>query len=364
MPAVSLWKGVIMEFFSPGRTEIIGNHTDHQLGRVIASSVRPGIHASAVPACGSEIVINSDGFSQIHISLSDLSPREAERGTAAALCRGMASSMRRCGFELGAFTADVHSELRPGGGLSSSAAFTLLIGRIISGLFNGGSAEGVTLARCAQQAENEYFGKPCGLMDQLACAAGGGVYIDFFNGDIVPLNIDFRSMGLILCLTDTGGSHDALTDSYAAIPADMHAVAASLGVNYLGEADPRAFFSMPKRGDIQYTRALHFFEENERVSLMKKAIESSDRDSCIRLINESGRSSEENLKNIVTSKGGSALERGLLLSRRLLEGTGAWRVHGGGFAGCVQALLPEEAFPSYKSEMEKEFGVGSCFDIM
>ncbi len=353
-----------MKIFVPGRTEIIGNHTDHQLGRVIASAVKPGMTANCHRIDSAIAKVRSDGRKPMIVGLSNLSPREKEQGSTAALIRGMCCAIAKRGYKVGGFKAEVRSELRSGGGLSSSAAFCVLIGRIVSELYNGGCIDPVTLARCAQEAENIHFGKPSGLMDQVACAVGKAVYIDFLTDEIVPIDCDFAGMGLTLCLTDTGGSHAGLTADYAAIRSDMNAVAAAYGRDVLAYVNQDEFLAKGYSDEGAYLRALHFFEENERVPLMKAAMEKGDRDECLRLMNLSGRSSEEKLRNIRCDAGDDRLEKGLELSAKLLEGKGAWRVHGGGFAGCVQALVPTEYFDEYKKAMEATFGLNSCFRIM
>ena len=265
----------------------------------------------------------------------------------------------------GGFNAEIRTTLPAGSGLSSSAAYTVLIGKILSELFNDGKVDPVVIARAAQQSENKYFGKPCGLMDQLTCSLGHTVYVDFHTNEIEPVQADFHSMGLTLCLTDTGGSHAGLDTSYARIPADMVYIANLFDKGVLGDVDPEEFRRKgwdPANRPVR--RAMHFFNENERVPLMRDALKRGDGATYMRLMNESGRSSEELLNNIITSAtGDTKLAQGLDRSRKLLEGKGAWRVHGGGFAGCVQALMPTDYFPTYKEDMEKAFGGGSCREI-
>lgn len=353
-----------MKIFVPGRTEIIGNHTDHQLGRVIASAVKPGMTAVCEKTADSIAKVRSDGRRPMLVDLSDTRPVKKEEGTTLALIRGMACALKKRGYKLGGFTADVRSELRSGGGLSSSAAFCVLMGRIISELYNGGEIDPVTLARCAQEAENIHFAKPSGLMDQLACAIGKAVYIDFATEEIVPLDCDFAAMGLTLCLTDTGGSHAGLTEDYAAIRRDMNAVAAAYGKEVLRYVNPEEFKTKGFDDPGAALRAEHFFEENERVPLMREAMAKGDREACLKYMNLSGRSSEAKLRNIHCDAGDDRLEKGIELSAKLLEGKGAWRVHGGGFAGCVQALVPTDYFKDYARAMDASFGLNSCFKIM
>ena len=352
-------------FFAPGRTELAGNHTDHQKGRVLASAVDKGIHAEVEPNYDNIVRIRSEGFEDMEINLFDLDVHPEEFGSSTALVRGVASAMFDLDARFGGFNAVLRSDLSSGSGLSSSAAFAVLIARIFNGLYNNNELEPKAIAQLAQQAENLHFGKPCGLMDQLACALGKAVYVDFLTGDIQPVSADFGRMGLTLCLTDTGGSHAGLDTSYARIPADMRYIASFFGKELLGQVDPADFFSKKwDTTDRPVRRAKHFFDENERVPKMRDALIAGNGEEYMRLMNESGRSSEKLLTNIVTSvTDDRKLENGLNLSAKLLDGVGAWRVHGGGFAGCVQALMPSEYFAHYKTEMERSFGAGSCREL-
>ena len=348
--------------FTPGRTELAGNHTDHQNGRVLAAAIDRGISADFEANGGKVVHIQSSETGPFELRLDHLSPRTAEFGTSKALVRGVIAAFYELGLKIGGFDAVIRSALPIGVGLSSSAAFSVLIGKILNELFNGGEVDPVVIARAAQSAENTFFGKPCGLMSQLTCALGKTIYVDFADNSVEPVVADFEGMGLTLCLTDTGGSHADLSTSYARIPADMVYVANLFDKGVLGDVDPQAFLAKgwdPANRPVR--RAMHFFEENARVPLMRDALKNRDGAAYMRLMNESGRSSEELLNNIVTSAtGDTKLEQGLALSRKLLEGRGAWRVHGGGFAGCVQALMPTDYFPVYKEEMEREFGAGTC----
>lgn len=353
------------EIFVPGRTELAGNHTDHQLGRGLASAIEQGLLAR-FEANGTELIrVRSEGFEPFEIKTGQLSVRTSEFGQPQALVRGVAAAYKELGLDLGGFDAVITSTLPSGVGLSSSAAFAVLIGKILNELFNGGTLGPVVVARAAQQAENRHFGKPCGLMSQLVCALGHTVYADFFTNEVEPLRADFASMGLTLCLTDTGGSHAGLDTSYARIPADMTYIANLFDKGALGEVDPEQFRSQgwdPSNRPVR--RAMHFFNENDRVPRMRDALKARDGETYMRLMNESGRSSEELLNNIITSAtGDTKLAQGLERSARLLTGRGAWRVHGGGFAGCVQALMPQDYFPVYKADMERAFGPGSCHEI-
>ncbi|MBQ7896380.1 MAG: galactokinase [Oscillospiraceae bacterium] len=353
------------EIFAAGRTELAGNHTDHQNGRILASAVDLGLYAQCEDN-GSKIVrIHSDGFEPFEVKLGRFPVSATEFGTPKALAKGMLAAFSDLGLNIGGFSATITSTLPSGSGLSSSAAFAVLIGKILSELFNEGKVDPVVIARAAQQAENKHFGKPCGLMDQLVCALGRTVYVDFYTGEIEPVEADFSAMGLTLCLTDTGGSHAGLDTSYARIPNDMIYIANLFNKGVLAEVDPKEFRS--KGWDVSnrpVRRAMHFFDENDRVPQMRDALKNNNGAEYMRLMNLSGRSSEELLNNIITSAtGDTKLAQGLSLSKQLLDGKGAWRVHGGGFAGCVQALMPTEHFAHYKSEMEKVFGPGSCREI-
>ncbi len=351
--------------FTPGRTELAGNHTDHQKGRILAAGVSLGLTAVFEENESGVVTIHSEGYEQFEVKLAQLTPMPAEFGSSKALTRGMLSVFKDWGLNIGSFHAEIRSTLPAGSGLSSSAAFSVLIGKILSTLYNDSRVDPVVIARAAQEAENRFFGKPCGLMDQLACSLGHCVYVDFSTNEITPIKADFSEMGLTLCLTDTGGSHAGLDSSYARIPNDMVYIANLFDRGVLADVDPAAFWAKGwSKEDRPVRRAMHFFGENERVPKMRDALIAKDGETYMKLMNESGRSSEELLNNIVTSAtGDTKLAEGLAYSRTLLEGKGAWRVHGGGFAGCVQALMPTEFFPVYQKEMEMKFGEGKCWEI-
>ena len=351
--------------FTPGRTELAGNHTDHQYGRVLAAAIDRGVTADFEANGGKTVSVTSSESPAFELRIDHLSPRTTEFGSSKALVRGVLSAFHELGLNIGGFDAVVRSSLPVGAGLSSSAAFSVLIGKILSELFNDGAVQPVVIARAAQTAENRFFGKPCGLMSQLTCALGKTIYVDLSTNEIEPVEADFEGMGLTLCLTDTGGSHAELATSYARIPADMVYIANLFDKGSLSDVDPAEFRSRGwDAANRPVRRAMHFFDENERVPLMRDALKNRDRDAYLRLMNESGRSSENLLNNIVTSATGDLkLQEGLELSRKLLEGKGAWRVHGGGFAGCVQALMPTALFDNYKAEMEKYFGKDKCMKI-
>lgn len=350
------------QIFASGRMELAGNHTDHQNGRVLAGALDSGIFAQFEANGTNFIRIRSAGFNPFEVRITQTGIRTADFGTSGALVRGMVCGFRDLGLNVGGFDAVMKSTLPTGGGLSSSAAFSVLIGRILNELFNDGQVPPVVIARTAQEAENKYFGKPCGLQAQLTIALGKTVYIDFKTGEIEPVKADFASMGLTMCLTETGGSHAGLDTSYARIPADMVYIANIFDKGVLGDVDPEEFRRKgwdPSSRPVR--RAMHFFDENERVPKMRDALKNRDGETYMRLMNESGRSSEKLLTNVYTSvTDDTKLTEGLELSAKLLEGKGAWRVHGGGFAGCVQALMPSDYYTYYKQEMDARFGESAC----
>ena len=349
----------------PGRTELAGNHTDHQRGRVLASAIHLNIQADFTANSDSVIRIHSKGYDPILFKTNQLSVRPAEFGKPVALARGVAAAFQDLGLAIGGFDAEVTTSLPIGAGLSSSAAFSVLIARILSQLYNNNSVEDIVIARTAHSAETDHFGKPSGLTSQLVCAMGHTLYVDLKTNEIERIEDDFSDMGLTMCLTDTGGSHDGLNTSYARIPADMCYIANLFDVGVLSDVDPELFYSKGwDQSNRPVRRAMHFFAENERVIKMRDALKSHNGQEYMRLMNESGRSSETLLNNIVTSStGDTRLLEGLERSASLLDGKGAWRVHGGGFAGCVQALMPSDFFPLYRTEMEHAFGAGKCFRI-
>ena len=355
---------------APGRTEICGNHTDHQHGRVLAGAVDLDFLACAAPNGLNRIRFQSEGWPMVEISLDELLPRTDERESTAALVRGMAGLVKERGYEVAGFDAYAVSEVLPGSGLSSSAACEVLLGVIENCLFCSGELGAVTIAQLGQRAENVYFGKPSGLMDQTASSVGGAVAIDFADPAepvVRSVAVDLESLGYALCIIDSGASHAALTGEYASIPEEMGAVAAYFGRKVLREVDEAELLrALPElrraAGDRAVLRAMHFFADDRRSAEEADALERGDIDAFLALVRESGRSSWELLQNITPT--GAAKEQAMAVARavaeRALAGRGACRVHGGGFAGTIQAFVPLDALESFSAEVEAALGQGSC----
>lgn len=358
-------------YSAPGRTEIGGNHTDHNHGRVLAAAVNLDVVAAAAANGDNTVRLKSEGFDGTDvIDLSDLSLKEEEKGTSAALVRGVCSRMAELGYKVGGFDAFTASRVLKGSGLSSSAAFEVLVVAILSHLYNEGSVDAVTAAKISQYAENVYFGKPCGLMDQMASSVGGFSAIDF-NDPLQPviekIDFDLAKVSHALCIVDTGGNHADLTPDYAAIPQEMKAVASLFGKEFLRDVDKDEFMRKLRDvraavGDRAALRALHFFADNERVEEQAEALKNGNFETFKDLSIQSGRSSFMYLQNVFSSKhvAEQGLSLALALSEGILQGWGSWRVHGGGFAGTIQAFVPYDLLEPYKSEMEAVFGAGSC----
>lgn len=359
--------GDICFFSAPGRTEIGGNHTDHNLGRVLAAAVNLDTVAAVTKSADGVIVVDSEGYRPITVDTADLSVREDELGTTAALIRGVAARMAELGYKVGGFHATVTSNVLRGSGLSSSAAFEVLMAAILDGLYNGWVLDAKERAQIAQRAENLHFGKPCGLMDQMASSVGGLVTIDFKDPTPVveALPYDFKAKGYSLVVVNTGGDHGDLTDDYAAIPAEMKAVAAQFGKKVLREIDPAEMeAAIPKlRGKVSdraILRALHFYDDNARVPMQVAALREDELDAFLSLVIESGESSWKLLQNVYARAQEEQMALALELSRRVLGGRGAWRVHGGGFAGTIQAFVPDGLLDAYVEKLEASFGAGAC----
>ena len=355
---------------APGRTEICGNHTDHQHGRVLAGAVDVDFLACAAKNGTSKIRFQSEGWPMVEVELDELIPKTAERESTAALVRGMAGLVKERGFDVSGFDVYAASEVLPGSGLSSSAACEVLLGVIENRLFCGDALDAVTIAQLGQRAENVYFGKPSGLMDQTASSVGGAVVIDFADpaSPIVrSVKVDLEALGYALCIIDSGASHAALTGEYASIPEEMGAVAEFFGKKVLREVDEAALLrALPElrksAGDRAVLRALHFFADDRRAAEEADALERGDMDAFLALVRESGRSSWELLQNI-TPTGASreqAMAVALTVAGRALGGRGACRVHGGGFAGTIQAFVPLDMLEGFQREVEAVLGKGSC----
>jgi len=357
-------------FSAPGRTEISGNHTDHQHGCVLAGAVNLETVAQVEVNDTNIICVESEGYAPVSIAIDDLAIHEEEKNTTAALIRGVAANFAQRGAKLRGFDAKVRSTVLPGSGLSSSAAFEVLIGTIINELFYEKKCTAVEVAQIGQWAENVYFGKPCGLMDQTASSVGGMVFIDFNdpkNPVVERLDFDFAAAGHALCIIDSGADHADLTDEYAAIPGELKTVCAFFGKEVLRDIPEADFFEkLPqirgKVSDRAILRAIHFYQENKRVQAQARALKDNDFDTFLRLATESGRSSWMYLQNITPAGyvDKQAVAVTLALCDTLLGGRGAFRVHGGGFAGTVQAFVPRDMLDGFKSGIEAVLGEGSC----
>ena len=358
-------------FSAPGRVEIGGNHTDHQHGRVLAAAINLESKAIVRRNCEGKIRVISEGYEPVEIDVWDLGVHEEEKNTTAALIRGVASAFTECGCKLGGLDAKVSSAVLPGSGLSSSAAFEVLIGRILNGLFFEDKLTPVQIAQIGQYAENVYFGKPCGLMDQIACSVGNLVHIDFAdvkNPKVEKVAFDMNAYGYSLCITDTKGSHADLTADYAAIPTEMKAVASYFGKEVLLGLTIEDILShaqelREKLGDRAVLRALHFLCEDVRVEEEIDALKAGNIDAFLQKVKESGDSSFKYLQNVYTSH--DVMHQNVSLALAVSEialagGAGVARVHGGGFAGTIQAFVKNEAVSGYRAAMDRLFGADAC----
>ncbi len=356
-------------FSAPGRTELGGNHTDHQGGHVLAGSVNLDMIAVAAPNQSGCIRLQSEGYAMDSVELSCLTPKAEETNTSAALLRGIAAKFMEMGCPVTGFDAYVTSDVLRGSGLSSSAAFEVLVGNICSTFFADGNVDAVQIAQIGQYAENVFFGKPCGLMDQMASSVGGVIAIDFQNTipEITQTAVDLTKEGYALCILDSGADHADLTDAYAAIPAEMRSVAAALGKQVLSETDKHTVMqNLPMLrkvcGDRAVLRALHFFGDDERVSRETDALNQGDFEAFLREVRASGQSSFMYLQNVSTYDDPARQEVALTIAmcETLLQGRGAVRVHGGGFAGTVQAFVPLDMLDQFRAETEQVLGSGKC----
>ena len=357
-------------FSAPGRTEIGGNHTDHQRGRVLAAAVNLDTVAAVRPNGTKIIRILSEGYPLCVVDLAELEPKAGELNTTPALIRGVAARFTELGCPVGGFDAYCRSTVLPGSGLSSSAAFEVLMGTVMNHLFFDGRMSGPEIAKVGQYAENVYFGKPCGLMDQMASAVGGLVTIDFFDKAapaVETVDFDLSAWGYALCIIDTRASHADLTDEYAAITGELKKISAHFVKEVLtqvSEADFYAEIPALRRecGDRAVLRAIHFYEENARVPRQVDALRRGDLKAFLELVKESGRSSWMYLQNVIPAGYTHRQEVALALAlcEHLLEGRGACRVHGGGFAGTVQAFVPLEMLECFRAGINAVLGQGAC----
>ena len=355
-----------------GRSELSGNHTDHNHGKVLAASIDLDIIAVASPSAGSVIRVKSEGFPEDIVDFGVYSaPNPARYEKSDSLIAGMVAGFRKEGLAVGGFDAYTTSNVLKGSGISSSAAFEDMIGNILNYVYNDGKVSNVEIAKLAQYAENRFFGKPCGLMDQMACAVGGIIAIDFRDPSapvIEQTDFDLSTAGYNLCIVNTGGNHADLTGDYASVPAEMKSVAAYFGKEVLRDTDENAVLAAipalrEKVGDRAILRALHFFAENRRVAAQKAALKAGDLDTFLANVIASGRSSFCYLQNVYTTKNVSeqGLSLALCLAERVLSGKrAAWRVHGGGFAGTIQAFVPTEDVAEFRAVMDAAFGEGRC----
>lgn len=358
-------------FSVPGRSEISGNHTDHQHGRVLAGAINRDILAVAAKNDDGIVRLKSEGYDEDAVSLAgDLLPEQFEAYTSRALIAGTCDAFRARGYRVGGFDAYTTTEVLKGSGISSSAAFEVMIGNILNHLYNEGKIPNEELAMIAQYAENKFFKKPCGLMDQMACAVGGFVYIDFEHPTepkIEQIPFSLSDAGYLLCIVNTGGNHADLNEDYASVPKEMCGVAACLGQNVLRPLSEEDIFKnihslREKTGDRAILRAIHFMRENERVLHLAEALRMGKTDTFLQGVLDSGNSSFRYLQNVYTNK--NINEQGLSLALALTEGfladkKGAWRVHGGGFAGTIQAFVPKAYADNYRTLMNTVFGDGA-----
>lgn len=357
-------------YSAPGRTEIGGNHTDHQHGCVLAAAVNMDAIAAAAPTGTSLVTINSEGYPPFEVDLTDLAASEQEKDSPAAMVRGVAAYISNLGYNLGGFCASVTSNVPGGSGLSSSASFEILIGAIFNDMFCGGKLDSITLAKAGQFAENNYAMKPSGLLDQATASVGGLVSMDFARQDdpvLDSIKFNFEDNGYVLCVVNTGGSHANLTADYAAITDDMRTIAEHFGKELLNDVEQTDFENAimelrSKTGERAVLRAMHYFAETKRALAQADALRANDIDLFLKLVNESGRSSELCLQNIfpVGAPAEQGVTLGLAAAKAFLAGKGAYRVHGGGFAGTIQAYVPIESYDAFCAHMERYLGKGCC----
>ena len=365
---MSLYGDLEVTLFSvPGRTELSGNHTDHNNGRVLAASVDIDIIAIAAKVDGNEVRIKSVGYREDIVDISSPNPESVRKGSSSAIIAGIADYFHKNGYKSGGFYAHTTSDVMTGSGLSSSAAFEVICARIFSEFYNDGKVTAMELAKAGKYAENVFFGKPCGLMDQAACASGGCLWMDFENSQdpkTEKIDFDISKFGYSLCIVNTGGNHADLTDDYASVPSEMHSVAALMGKQTLRACDEEDFMGRISYmrsivGDRAIMRAMHYFAENRRVDKQKAALKNSNIDEYFALVKQSGDSSFRFLQNVYTNQ--NVFEQGISLALAITERFGATcRVHGGGFAGTIQAYVKNELVADYKKTIEAVFGENAC----
>ncbi len=360
-------------FSAPGRSEVGGNHTDHQHGEVLAASINLDTIGVVRATDDNLIRIISDDYEEVVISLDDIEAKENEKETTTALIKGVIAGFAEGGHKVGGFRAYATSDVLIGAGLSSSAAFETLIGTILSGLYNDMKVSAIEIAIIGQYAENVFFGKPCGLMDQMACSVGNLVHIDFKNPknpEVEKLDFNMSEHGYSLCITDTKGSHADLTDEYAAVPQEMKAVANYFGKEVLRDVTYaeviKEIVTLRKTlGDRSVLRAVHFLCENERVVKEVNALKWGDMNLFLDNVKESGDSSFKYLQNVYSNNDveNQNISIALMMSDVLLKTEGVSRVHGGGFAGTIQAFVKNDFVATYKAQMDHIFGEGACKDL-
>lgn len=357
--------------FAPGRTELAGNHVDHQNGRVLSAAVSLGIRAEAAENETDVVRVDSDGFAPMAVHISDTAPRENEYSTATSLVRGMVACFREAGISVRGFDVQASSTLPAGGGLSSSAAFELLMGQVMNRLFADGRLDAMTLAQWGKRVECDWFGKPCGLQDQTIVSHGGIALMNFADPAhpaLTPVDFDFRRAGYAVILVDTHCDHSVHADEFAQIPADMQRVARLFGKDVLGQVDPADFYGkLPQvraaAGDAATLRALHFFHEDDLVARRVRALQAGDMPAFLKWTNASGVSSAQYLQNVSAGGSDQPAAVALALADIVLDGRGAFRIHGGGFGGTIQAYVPLDLVPEFCERMDGWLGAGSCLDL-
>ncbi len=357
-------------FTASGRTEVGGNHTDHQHGSVLAGGVNLDVIAIVSENDENTIRIKSQGYEMDTVLANDLDKKQTEVGKAISLIRGVCSKFNEMGYKISGFNAYTTSNVLKGSGLSSSAAFEVLIGNILNGLFAKGEVESIEIAKIGQFAEREYFGKPCGLLDQMASSLGGFTYADFNNPSqpiTEKIDLDIKKYGYTLCVVDTGGNHANLTQDYADITIECKQISNALGVEFLRDADTDKFYAnlatlRKEFGERAVLRAFHFFNEHGRVLKQRECLKTGDFEGFLTLVNESGQSSYDYLQNLysTTAVKEQGLSLAIALTKQFLNGKGACRVHGGGFAGTIQCYIPTERLSDYKQMIEAVYGKDSC----